>query len=57
MDAMLPPGALRGRNTIIVDDWGPYDYQSPKIWPVGKLAAGERLEVAGDDIRPCRRGS
>ena len=33
---MLPPGARRGRATIIVDDWGPYDYSSPKIWPSGK---------------------
>jgi len=23
----------RGRKTIIVDEWGPYDYRSPKIWP------------------------
>jgi nitrous oxidase accessory protein NosD len=38
MDAMLPVGAPRGRQTIIVDDWGPYDYQSPKIWPAGKTA-------------------
>jgi len=37
VDAMLPVGALRGRATIIVDEWGPYDYRSPKIWPAGKL--------------------
>ncbi len=36
MDAMLPVGAPRGRQTIIVDEWGPYDYLSPKIWPAGK---------------------
>ena len=36
MDAMLPVGAARGRQTIIVDEWGPYDYLSPKIWPAGK---------------------
>jgi nitrous oxidase accessory protein NosD len=36
MDAMLPSGARRGRATIIVDDWGPYDYLSPKLWPSGK---------------------
>jgi hypothetical protein len=33
---MLPAGARRGRSTIIVDEWGPYDYRSPKIWPAGK---------------------
>jgi len=37
MNAMLPDNARRGRDTIIVDAWGPYDYLSPKIWPVGKL--------------------
>jgi parallel beta-helix repeat protein len=36
MNAMLPDGARRGRATIIVDDWGPYDYLSPKLWPSGK---------------------
>jgi parallel beta-helix repeat protein len=36
MDANLPPGARRGRATIIVDEWGPYDYLSPKLWPSGK---------------------
>jgi parallel beta-helix repeat protein len=24
----------RGRDAIIVDEWGPYDWQSPKLWPV-----------------------
>ena len=34
MDAMIKPGERRGRDTIIVDDWGPYDWRSPKLWPV-----------------------
>ncbi len=34
MDAMIKPGERRGRNTIIVDEWGPYDWQSPRFWPV-----------------------
>ncbi|MBS1726070.1 MAG: right-handed parallel beta-helix repeat-containing protein [Armatimonadetes bacterium] len=29
----IPSGGRRGRSTILVDDWGPYDYQSPKLWP------------------------
>lgn len=33
MLAMLPLGALRGRETILVDEWGPYDGLSPKLWP------------------------
>ncbi|HEX5070778.1 MAG TPA: right-handed parallel beta-helix repeat-containing protein [Vicinamibacterales bacterium] len=38
MDARLPPGARRGRGTIIVDEWGPYDYLSPKLWPAGRAS-------------------
>lgn len=34
--ALLAPDARRGRSTIIVDEWGPYDYKSPKLWPAGK---------------------
>jgi hypothetical protein len=33
LNAMLPEGARRGRATIIVDEWGPYDYRAPKLWP------------------------
>jgi nitrous oxidase accessory protein NosD len=33
-DPMLRPGARRGREFIIVDEWGPYDWQHPKLWPV-----------------------
>lgn len=36
MNALIPEGTARGRSTIIVDQWGPYDYLSPKVWPVGK---------------------
>ena len=35
IDAKLPDNARRGRDTIIVDAWGPYDYLSPKLWPAG----------------------
>ncbi len=34
--ARLPAGARRGRDAIIVDEWGPYDYRSPKAWPAGR---------------------
>ena len=36
MNAIMPRTALRGRATIIVDAWGPYDWKSPKLWPVGR---------------------
>lgn len=32
-DPFLAPGSLRGRRYILVDEWGPYDFQSPKLWP------------------------
>jgi hypothetical protein len=46
VDSVLPlPGGFtpsrqdtslagRPRSAIIVDEWGPYDYRSPKLWPV-----------------------
>ena len=36
---MIPAGARRGRQYIIVDEWGPYDWQSPKLWPSGRSDA------------------
>ena len=48
MRALLPAGARRGRSTIIVDEWGPYDYLSPKLWPAGRLHDRPlRLRVLG----------
>ncbi|HXH60245.1 MAG TPA: NosD domain-containing protein, partial [Fimbriimonadaceae bacterium] len=29
----LKPGTLRGRKYILVDEWGPYDFQYPVLWP------------------------
>lgn len=36
IDPMIKDGARRGRQYIIVDEWGPYDWKSPKLWPVAK---------------------
>ena len=36
IDPMIKDGERRGRHTIIVDEWGPYDWKSPKLWPEGK---------------------
>ncbi|HWI20662.1 MAG TPA: NosD domain-containing protein, partial [Vicinamibacterales bacterium] len=33
IDPMIPAGARRGREFIIVDEWGPYDWTTPKLWP------------------------
>lgn len=38
-DPMIPPGGRRGREFIIVDEWGPYDWQTPKLWPAGRSDA------------------
>ncbi|HEX6575008.1 MAG TPA: NosD domain-containing protein [Gemmatimonadaceae bacterium] len=32
-DASKDPLAKLPRSAIIVDEWGPYDYRSPKLWP------------------------
>ena len=42
IDPMIRPGGRRGRSTIIVDEWGPYDWKQPRLWP--DLAA---LKAAG----------
>jgi hypothetical protein len=36
MDPMIKEGQRRGRDSIVVDEWGPYDWKSPKLWPAGK---------------------
>ncbi len=53
----LKPTALRGRKYILVDDWGPYDFKYPLLWPrslanIGRQQSGvavmeQRFEVLG----------
>jgi len=48
MDAKIPDAARRGRDAIIVDEWGPYDWKSPKLWPEGRADATPlKLRVLG----------
>ena len=48
MDAKIPEAERRGREAIIVDEWGPYDWKSPKLWPEGRSdAAPLKLRVLG----------
>jgi hypothetical protein len=51
MDPMIEEGERRGREFIIVDEWGPYDWKSPKLWPDGLLhgASPLRLRVLGPE--------
>ena len=40
--------ASRDRSAIIVDEWGPYDWRSPKLWPVDSgRGANLRLRMLG----------
>jgi hypothetical protein len=40
--------AVRDRSAIVVDEWGPYDWRSPKLWPVDSTRASPlRLRVLG----------
>jgi nitrous oxidase accessory protein NosD len=42
------PAARMPRSAIIVDEWGPFDWRSPKLWPVDSTrAAPLRLAVLG----------
>lgn len=45
IDPFLPKGTLRGWKYIIVDEYGPYDFQRPLLWP-------ERVEQGGDAPKP-----
>jgi parallel beta-helix repeat protein len=48
MDAKIPEAERRGRDAIIVDEWGPYDWKSPKLWPDGRSDATPlKLRVLG----------
>jgi hypothetical protein len=38
----LKSGALRGQRYIFVDQWGPYDFKSPLLWPRQKLSTSPR---------------
>ena len=50
MDPMIKDGERRGREYIIVDEWGPYDWKSPKLWPAGKPDERPlRLRVLGPE--------
>jgi hypothetical protein len=46
--ALPSPYAEWDRSTIIVDEWGPYDWKSPKLWPVDSSRSTPlRLRVLG----------
>jgi hypothetical protein len=46
-DPFLKQGNLRGRRYILVDEWGPYDFKSPRLWLREESTDGMKLEVLG----------
>jgi parallel beta-helix repeat protein len=61
-DRVVPssPIARRDRSAIVVDEWGPYDWGSPKLWPLdSSRAVPLRLRTLGPPGRwrvATRRG-
>jgi len=52
IDPMITDDSRRGRERIIVDEWGPYDWRSPKLWPKGRSDATPlTLRVLGPEGR------
>ncbi len=46
----LSPNTLRGQRYILVNEWGPYDFQRPILWPRGASAVDptrQRFEILG----------
>jgi len=44
----IPKGQLRGRRYILVDEWGPYDFKRPILWPRGDMVDGKQtFELIG----------
>ena len=48
MDPKVAEADRRSREAIIIDEWGPYDWKSPKLWPEGRSDATPlKLRVLG----------
>jgi len=49
-DIPSSPATRRDRSAIVVDEWGPYDGRSPKLWPVDSAHRSPlRLAVLGPE--------
>lgn len=48
LDPTKSPAAQMDRSAIIIDEWGPYDWRSPRLWPADSTRAYPmRLRVLG----------
>jgi hypothetical protein len=52
IDPFLKPGALRGRRYILVDQWGPYDFKSPLLWPRKRSVDGDEEVIEFEILGP-----
>jgi len=52
-DAAIPSAAWprRDRSAIVVDAWGPFDWRSPKLWPVDTMRDAVQLRTLGPEGR------
>jgi hypothetical protein len=41
----------RERSAIVVDEWGPFDWRSPKLWPVDTMRDAVKLRTLGPEGR------
>jgi Right handed beta helix region len=41
------PWPRRDRSAIVVDEWGPFDWRAPKLWPVDTIRDAVRLRTLG----------
>lgn len=46
-DPFLKEGTLRGRRFILIDEWGPYDFKSPRMVLRSKEGGKLRFEILG----------
>lgn len=47
-DAFIPEGARRGRRYIFINEWGPYDFTSPRVFPARVHGGSQRtIQVLG----------
>ncbi|HLK14813.1 MAG TPA: PA14 domain-containing protein, partial [Fimbriimonadaceae bacterium] len=48
LNPFVTPAARRGRRYILVDEWGPFDFRYPRLWPRGEVASRTtQFEVLG----------
>lgn len=48
----LKSGALRGWRYMFVDEWGPYDFKRPILWPRGKAGDGAQTSYEFEIVGP-----